>query len=188
MQQLRKRWLPILIGILLVGGGAWYKWSGQSTVSTENTLVARVKRGDFKVTVTTTGELRARKFVQITGPGNAQMANVYQTKIATINRHHVSQLKYFLDKLAAVRDGERSLLDNSMILYGSGLGDGDRHNHDDLPVMIAGSAGGALQTGRHVRYDRDTPMTNLYLSMLDIMGAKTDTLADSTGLLGKLRS
>ena len=84
MQHLRKRWLPILIGILLVGGGAWYKWSGQSTVSTENALIARVKRGDFKVSVTTTGELRARKFVQITGPGNAQMANVYQTKIASI--------------------------------------------------------------------------------------------------------
>ena len=84
MQQLRKRWLPILIGILLVGGGAWYKWSGQTAVNTENVLVARVKRGDFKVTVTTTGELRARKFVQITGPGNAQMANVYQTKIASI--------------------------------------------------------------------------------------------------------
>jgi len=84
MQTLRKRWLPILIGVLLIGGGAWYKWSGSSTVTPENTLMARVKRGDFKVTVTTTGELRARKFVQITGPGNAQMANVYQTKIASI--------------------------------------------------------------------------------------------------------
>src|SRR5436190_1677209 len=84
MQQLRKRWLPILIGILLVGGSAWYKWSGTAGAASDNTLVSRVKRGDFKVAVTTTGELRARKFVQITGPGNAQMANVYQTKIASI--------------------------------------------------------------------------------------------------------
>jgi hypothetical protein len=108
-------------------------------------------------------------------------------KIATINRHHISHLKYFLDQLAAIKEGESTLLDNSMILYGSGLGDGDRHNHDDLPVMIAGSGGGALATGRHVRYARETPMTNLYLSMLDIMGAKTDRLADSTGLLPQLR-
>ena len=110
-----------------------------------------------------------------------------QAKIATINRHHVSHLKYFLDQLAAVKENERSLLDNSMIVYGSGIGDGDRHNHDDLPVMIAGSGGGALQTGRHVRYPKETPMTNLYLSLLDVMGAKTDRLADSTGMLPNLR-
>jgi hypothetical protein len=109
-----------------------------------------------------------------------------QAKIATINRHHVSHLKYFLDKLAAVSEGDRSLLDNSMILYGSGLADGDRHDHGNLPILVAGSGGGALATGRHVRYDRETPLTNLYLSMLDIVGAKTDKLADSTGLLPNL--
>lgn len=109
-----------------------------------------------------------------------------QRKISRINRHHVQQLKYFLDKMAAVREGERSLLDNSMILYGSGIGDGDRHNHDDLPILLAGSGRGALQTGRHVRYADETPLTNLYLSMLDVMGASTNELGDSTGKLRRL--
>jgi RND family efflux transporter MFP subunit len=84
MQTLRKRWLPVLIVGILLAGGAWYTWSGPALGATETALVASVKQGDFKVTVTTTGELRARKFVQVTGPANAQMANVYQTKISSI--------------------------------------------------------------------------------------------------------
>jgi hypothetical protein len=109
-----------------------------------------------------------------------------QEKIAKINRHHVSHLSYFLDKLAATREGETSLLDNSMILYGSGLADGDRHDHHDLPILVAGRGGGAIETGRHLRVARETPMTNLYLSMLDIVGASTDKLADSTGKLKEI--
>ena len=85
MQQLRKRWLALLILALFVAGPiAWYKWSGPATAGDETAITATVKEGAFHVTVTTTGELRARKFVQVTGPANAQMANVYQTKIASI--------------------------------------------------------------------------------------------------------
>jgi RND family efflux transporter MFP subunit len=84
MQQLRKRWLPILIALLVIGGPiAWYKWPSTASAA-EASLTAPVKQGDFKVVVTTTGELRARKFVQVTGPTGAQSVNVYQTKIASI--------------------------------------------------------------------------------------------------------
>lgn len=85
MQTLRKRWLPLLLILLFVAGPiAWFKWTGPAARVDDSALVARVKEGAFKVSVTTTGELRARKFVQISGPANAQMANVYQTKIASI--------------------------------------------------------------------------------------------------------
>src|SRR4051794_33026713 len=84
MQQLRRRWIPIVIALVLVGGPlAWYKWPATASAA-EATLTAPVKQGDFKVMVTTTGELRARKFVQVTGPAAAQSVNVYQTKIASI--------------------------------------------------------------------------------------------------------
>src|SRR5438094_1348014 len=85
MEQLRKRWLLLLVIALFVAGPiAWYKWSGPAAAGDDAAVVATVKEGDFRVTVTTTGELRARKFVQITGPANAQQAQVYQTKIASI--------------------------------------------------------------------------------------------------------
>ena len=106
-----------------------------------------------------------------------------QEKIRKINEHHVRQLAYFFNKLAAVKEGDRSLLDNSMVVYGSGIGDGNRHNHDDLPILLAGSGGGAIETGRHLRYKDETPLTNLYLSLLDHAGAPTEKLGDSTGKL-----
>ena len=85
MEQLRKRWLLLLVLALFVAGPiAWYKWSGPATTADEAAVLATVKEGAFHVTVTTTGELRARKFVQVTGPANAQQAQVYQTKIASI--------------------------------------------------------------------------------------------------------
>src|SRR5881394_746585 len=83
MAQLRKRWLPILIVLFVIGAAAWYKWPASASAA-EASLYAPVKKGDFKVIVTTTGELRARKFVQVTGPVGGQAANVYQTKIASI--------------------------------------------------------------------------------------------------------
>lgn len=103
--------------------------------------------------------------------------------ISKINRHYTVQLKYFLDALAQTREGERSLLDNSMILYGSGISDGNKHRHNNLPILLAGRGGGAISPGRFVRYADETPLTNLYLSMLDIAGAPTKQLADSTGPL-----
>lgn len=106
-----------------------------------------------------------------------------QEKIRRINRFHVTQLAYFLDALAAVPEGEGTLLDHSMIIYGSGIGDGNRHNHDDLPILLAGGGGGTLQPGRHLRVPPKTPMTNLYLALLDRLGVHADRLGDSTGLL-----
>lgn len=107
-------------------------------------------------------------------------------KIAKINRFHTTQLAYFLDKLKSIKEGEGTLLDNSMIVYGSGIGDGNAHNHDNLPVVLAGKGGGTLRTGRHIMYEKETPMTNLYLSMLERMNAATPRLGDSTGPLPNL--
>jgi hypothetical protein len=73
-----------------------------------------------------------------------------------------------------------------MIVYGSGIGDGNRHNHDDLPVLLAGKGGGTLKTGRHLRYSKGTPLNNLYLAMLDRVGAPVDKFGDGTGPLSGL--
>ncbi|HEX4148727.1 MAG TPA: DUF1552 domain-containing protein, partial [Pirellulales bacterium] len=108
-----------------------------------------------------------------------------QAKIAQINRFHIEQFAYLLERLKATREGEGTLLDQSMIVYGSGIGDGDRHNHDNLPILFAGRGGGAIQTGRHLRF-RKTPLNNLYLSMLDRVDAGVAQLGDSTGRLPRL--
>ncbi|MCI0746096.1 MAG: DUF1552 domain-containing protein [Verrucomicrobia subdivision 3 bacterium] len=107
-------------------------------------------------------------------------------KIAAINHFHVQQFARFLEKLKGIREGSGSLLDNSMVVYGSGIADGNAHAHYDLPVLLAGRGGGTLKTGRHVRYATDTPMTNLYLAMLDRMGAHEERFGDSTGQLANL--
>jgi hypothetical protein len=109
-----------------------------------------------------------------------------QMKIREINRFHATHLAYFLEKLAGISEGERSLLDNSMILYGSGIGDGNAHNHDNLPVLLAGTGGDTIKTGRHVRFSRETPLNNLFLSMLDRMESSVEELGDSKGRLDGL--
>ena len=107
-------------------------------------------------------------------------------KLQRIDQFHITQFAYFLEKLKSIPEGEGTLLDNCMILYGSGLGDGNRHSHDNLPVILAGNAGGRIQTGRHVVYAEHTPMNNLYLSMLDMMGADVTGIGDSNGRLEHL--
>jgi hypothetical protein len=109
-----------------------------------------------------------------------------KAQIAKINRFHMEQFAYFIQKLKSIKEGEGSLIDNCMIVYGSGLSDGNRHNHNDLPVLMAGRGGGAIQTGRHVQYPKDTPMTNLYLSMMERVGAPIERIGDSTGTLDQL--
>ena len=109
-----------------------------------------------------------------------------QEKIAKINRHHVTMLAHFLDRLSSIKEADGTLLDNSLLLYGSGISDGNAHNHDDLPIVLFGKGGGTVQPGRHLRYPKDTPLCNLYLSMLDKAGAKQDTFGDSTGRLENL--
>ena len=100
-----------------------------------------------------------------------------------INRWHVDQYAYLLNKLRDMKEGERSVLDNSMILYGSGLRDGNSHNPHNLPIVVAGKAGGKLATGKHLSFSRDTPLANLYLAMLNAFGIETNRFADSTGIL-----
>ena len=109
------------------------------------------------------------------------------SQIRKIDRYLATQFAYFLDKLQSVKEGERTLLDNSMILYGSGLGDGNSHQHHDLPLIMAGRGGGTIKTGRHIVFPTNTPLNNLFLSMLDRVGAHgVDQLADSTGRLKQL--
>jgi Protein of unknown function (DUF1552) len=106
-------------------------------------------------------------------------------KIKAINRFHVEQLAYLLGRLKSMKEGDGTLLDHVMVVYGSGISDGDRHNHDDLPILLAGRGGGSITPGRHIQYD-SLPLNNLYLSMLDRMGVKIDRHGDSTGRLGML--
>ncbi|HYL39181.1 MAG TPA: DUF1552 domain-containing protein [Bryobacteraceae bacterium] len=112
-----------------------------------------------------------------------------QQKIALlirINLHHAKMFGYYLDRLASTPDGDGSLLDHVMLLYGSGMSDGNRHNHHDLPILLAGGGAGRIQGGRHLRYPQETPMANLYLSLLDKLGVPTGALGDSTGKVDHL--
>jgi len=107
-------------------------------------------------------------------------------KTTKINEYHVKVFAYLLDKLRSTPDHDGTLLDNSMILYGSSIGDGNIHTHDKLPLVLAGGAGGKIKGGRHIKYPNDTPMNNLLVSMLDKAGVKTEHFGDSTGSLNGL--
>ena len=104
-------------------------------------------------------------------------------KLAKINTFHMQQFAYFLDKLQSTPDGDGTLLDHSMLIYGSGISDGNIHFHMDLPVVMAGGGGGTLKGGRHLRYASDTPLTNLYVSVLGKLGVPVEQFGDSTGKL-----
>lgn len=107
-------------------------------------------------------------------------------KIATINTFHMRQFAYFVEKLRGIKEGNGTLLDNCMIVYGSGLADGNRHEHHNLPVLLAGGGGGTINPGRHIQFQKETPMANLFLSMLERMNVKAERIGDSTGKLGQL--
>jgi Protein of unknown function (DUF1552) len=109
-----------------------------------------------------------------------------QAKLHQINQFHVGVLAYMVQKLSTIQDGDRKLLDRCMIVYGSGNSDGNAHNHDDLPILLLGKGGGSIKPGRHVSYPKETPLMNLYLSLLDRMGAPVPTQGDSTGRLSAL--
>ena len=103
--------------------------------------------------------------------------------IRAINRFHTEQFAAFLQRLQAIFDGEGSLLEQSLVVYASGISDGNRHNHDDLPVLVCGGGGGARKAGRHLALPHRTPMANLYLAIQRAMGVPGDAFADSTGAL-----
>ena len=104
-------------------------------------------------------------------------------KIAKIDRFYIDQLAYFMKRMSDLKDGDASMLDRSMVLWGSGLCDGDRHNHDHLPIILAGKANGTLNPGRHIALKEETPLTNLYLAMLHRMNVHAERVGDSTGVL-----
>jgi hypothetical protein len=108
-------------------------------------------------------------------------------KVTKIDTYHAKLFAYYLDKLQSTRDGDGSLLDHSLILYGSSICDGNAHTHHDLPLVMAGGAGGQVKGGRHIKFPKETPMTNLLLTMLDKAKVPVpEKLGDSTGELQRL--
>ena len=103
-----------------------------------------------------------------------------------INTHHVSLFKQFVDRLANTQNGDGTLLDHSILLYGTGMGDGDHHTPYNLPVILVGGGRGKLEGGRHLRYPMHTPFMNLGLSLLDKVGVEVASISDSTGHLSDL--
>jgi hypothetical protein len=107
-------------------------------------------------------------------------------KIARITRFHVSLFAEFLAKLRATREGNGTLLDHSLCLYGSGMGNPNVHDHDDLPILVAGGAAGRMRGGRHIRCAQPTPLANVHLTLLDKVGVRLDSFADSRGKMEEL--
>ncbi len=107
-------------------------------------------------------------------------------KVAKINAFHVSLFAAFLEKLQATPDGDGSLLDHTVYLYGSGMGNPNVHDHTNLPILVAGGAAGRMRGGRHIRFAEPTPLANLHLTLLDKVGVRLDSFADSTGLVDEL--
>jgi hypothetical protein len=134
-------------------------------------------------------ELSSRTFVNIGVPEQHHGVSHHRNdpdmiaKKAKIDIYQAQLCAYFLEKLKATPDGDGSLLDHSLILYGSGMGDGNLHRHADLPCLMAGNLGGTFKTGRHIKYKLDTPMANVLLTVLDSVGVHVDRLGDSTGRL-----
>ena len=107
-------------------------------------------------------------------------------KTMKIDELHVKTFAYLVDKMKNTPDGEGSLLDHSMLLYGSSICDGNAHTHHDLPLVLVGGAAGQIKGGRHLRYAPETPMNNLLLTMLDKAGVPAETLGDATGKIDQL--
>jgi hypothetical protein len=134
-------------------------------------------------------ELSSKTFVNIGVPEQHHAVSHHRNdpeliaKKARIDLYQAQLCAYFLEQLQATPDGDGTLLDHSLILYGGGMGDGNLHRHSDLPCLMAGRLGGAVRTGRHLGYPLDTPMANLLLTVLDTVGVRIDTLGDSTGRL-----
>jgi hypothetical protein len=116
--------------------------------------------------------------------GNPEM----MAQVAQINQFHVSLFAYFLERLKATPEGEGTLLDNVAYLYGSGMGNPNVHDHVNLPIIVAGGAGGRLKGGQHIKYDQPEPLANLHLTLLEKTGVRIDKFADSDGQIDSLMS
>ena len=134
-------------------------------------------------------ELSPRTYPQIGVPDQHHPTSHHRddpeliNKKAKIDNYHIQLLAYFLEKLQQTPDGDGSLLDQSLILYGGGMGDGNLHRHSNLPCLTAGKLGGQFKTGRHLAYKLDTPMSNLLVTILDRAGVHVDKIGDSTAPL-----
>jgi hypothetical protein len=107
-------------------------------------------------------------------------------KLARINVFHLELFAYYLEKLGATPDGDGSLLDQAVLIYGSGMGDSNLHDPRDLPILVAGGGAGQLRGGRHLRFPKETPLTNLYLTALATVGVPVERIGDSTGAMQEL--
>ena len=107
-------------------------------------------------------------------------------KMSKINAFHVLLFSEFLQRMKATPDGDGSLLDHAIYMYGSGMGNSSLHDHDNLPILVAGGRGTGLKGGRHIRYEKGTPLANLHLTLLDRVGVHFDSFVDSTGKIEDL--
>jgi hypothetical protein len=134
-------------------------------------------------------ELSGRTYPFIGIPGQHHLISHHRddadlmSQKARIDTYHMSLVAYFLEKMASTPDGDGSLLDHSLIMFGSGMGNGNLHRHSDMPVLLAGKLGGKYQTGFHHAYKQDTPMANLLLNIMHNTGVRLDKIGDSTGPL-----
>ncbi|HET9215851.1 MAG TPA: DUF1552 domain-containing protein, partial [Terriglobia bacterium] len=107
-------------------------------------------------------------------------------RVTEINEYHLKNFASWVGRLSTIQEGSGRLLDNLMLVYGAGLSDGNRHLHDDLPTVIVGRGGGSLRTGRRMVFRRETPFSNLHLSLMDRMGVQVESFGDSSGRLSGL--
>jgi hypothetical protein len=134
-------------------------------------------------------EVSSRSYPQIGVPDGHHACSHHQNdpvkleKLAKINTYHLKHFTTFLEKLRSIPDGDGTLLDHAIFVYGSGISDGNIHFHLDLPMLLVGSGAGQFKGGRHVRYKNDLPLANLYVSVLDKLGVPTEQFGDSTGQL-----
>jgi hypothetical protein len=134
-------------------------------------------------------EVSGRAYPEIGVPDSHHPTSHHQNdpeklaKLQKINTFHMKQFAYFVERMKATADGDGSLLDHSALLYGSGISDSNIHMHDNLPLVLVGSATGGIKGGRHLVFPKDTPVTNLFINMLDTIGVPAEKIGDSTGRL-----
>ena len=102
-------------------------------------------------------------------------------RLGKLNEFHMQQFAYVVGRLKSIPEGDGTLLDRTMLVYGTGISDSNAHLHDDLPIALVGGGAAGIKGGRHIRYPKETPLTNLWMTVLDKMGVHVDKLGDSTG-------